>query len=94
MFVLHVEMKVKPGLQQALENIYSAIFSLAIARQEGFCSGNLLRPVEDGGTYRLSIAFDNEASQQKWVATDVHQKVWPQMEGQCINYSVQSYNTV
>jgi heme-degrading monooxygenase HmoA len=94
MFVLHVEMKVKPGLQQTLEDIYLASFNPAITRQEGFRGVHLLRPVEDGNDYRLSIAFENQTSQQKWVATEAQRKLWSQMENQCVNCSVKHYRTV
>jgi heme-degrading monooxygenase HmoA len=94
MFVLHVEIKPKPSSQAALEKTYLETFLPAISRREGFVSVNLLRPVQDGGGYRLSIAFDNMASQQQWVATDVHENVWPQMENQCAAYSVMYYNAV
>ncbi len=94
MFVLHVELKVKPGLQQALEKTYREVFVPAISPQPGFQSANLLRPVEDGADYRLTLAFDNQSQQQTWVATDVHQQVWPQVESQCVGFSAIGYNTV
>lgn len=94
MFVLHVEMKVKPGLQKALEDIYRAIFSPAIVRQNGFRCVDLLRPLDDQGDYRLSIAFEDQASQQNWVATELHQEVWPQIEQQCVSYSVRYFKAV
>jgi heme-degrading monooxygenase HmoA len=95
MFVLHVELKVKPGSQKAVEDAYAATFSPAIAQQEGFRDVNLLRPAENGGDeYRLSIAFADRASQQHWVATDLHDRVWPQIESQCSAYSVKNYYSV
>jgi heme-degrading monooxygenase HmoA len=95
MFILHVELKVRPGSQKALEDTFLGTFSKAISQQHGFQGVELLRPAEDGGgEYRLSIAFDDRASQQQWVATDVHQKVWPQMEGHCLGYSVRNYFAV
>jgi heme-degrading monooxygenase HmoA len=95
MFILHVELKVRPGSQKALEDTFAGTFSPAISQQHGFQGVKLLRPAEDGGgEYRLSIAFDDRASQQQWVATDVHQKVWPQMEGHCLGYSVRNYFAV
>ncbi|MBN9614985.1 MAG: hypothetical protein BGO25_13065 [Acidobacteriales bacterium 59-55] len=94
MFVLHVELKVKTGLQQALENTYREVFVPAISPQPGFQSANLLRPVEDGADYRLTLVFDNQSLQQAWVATDVHQQVWPQVESQCVGFSAIGYNTV
>ena len=50
--------------------------------------------VEDGGEYRLSIAFDDRTAQQQWVATDLHGVVWPQIEGHCLGYSVKNYFAV
>lgn len=94
MFVLHVELKVKPGLQQALEKTYREVFVPAISPQPGFQSANLLRPVEDGADYRLTLAFDDQSLQQAWVATDVHQQIWPQVESQCVGFSAIGYNTV
>ena len=32
--------------------------------------------------------------QRTWVATDLHQQVWPQMESHCADYSVQDYTSV
>jgi heme-degrading monooxygenase HmoA len=94
MFVLHVELKVKPGLQQALEQTYREVFVPAISPQPGFRSADLLRPVEAGVDYRLALAFDDQALQQAWVATDLHQQVWPQMESRCAGFSAIGYNTV
>ena len=94
MFVLHVELQVKPGAQQALEDTFVGTFTPAISQQDGFQGAKLLRPIEDGGEYRLSIAFDDRTAQQQWVATDLHGVVWPQMEGHCLGYSVKNYFAV
>ena len=70
MFLLHVELNVKPGAQNALEDTFAEIFVPAISQQHGFKDVKLLRPAENGGgDYRLSIAFDDQASQRNWVAT-------------------------
>jgi heme-degrading monooxygenase HmoA len=94
MFVLFVDIKLRPGSQQTLEKTYAEIFRPAITGQEGFRGVELLRSNHDGGEYRLSIAFESHALQKKWVATDLHQEVWPQMEGQCADYSVTDYTSV
>lgn len=95
MFVLHVELEVKPGEQKNLEDTFGGPFTAAISQQNGFRAVKLLRPAEDGdGAYRLSIAFDDRPSQQKWVASDLHQTVWPQMESHCLQYSVRNYFAV
>jgi len=98
MFVLFVDMQVKPGVQQGLEKTYAEIFRPAISRQQGFRSVELLRLNKDSngdeGEYRLLIAFVEHALQKKWVASDLHQEVWPQIEGFCAKYSVKDYTSV
>jgi hypothetical protein len=63
MFVLFVEMKLKPGAQA-------------------------------GGDWRLSIAFESHDLQKKWVALDLHQVVWPQMQNYFADFSVNDYTSV
>lgn len=94
MFVLHIELKAKPKQQQALEKTYLERFLPAISSQKGFNVAQLLRSNDDDTNYRLSLAFDRQESQQKWVATDLHQEVWPIVVGQCTEFSVQGYSSV
>jgi heme-degrading monooxygenase HmoA len=94
MFVLNVELKVKSGQHQALEKTYLESFRPAISAQEGFIAAQLLRPNDNDGDYHLSLTFDQQASQKKWVATDLHQQVWSVVEGLCTEYSVKAYSPV
>jgi heme-degrading monooxygenase HmoA len=94
MFVLHIEVRVKPGLKQSLEKTYLEKFRPAISAQEGFNAVTLLNSKEDDAKYRLCLTFDQQESQQKWVATDLHQEVWPAIADQCVEFSVQGYSTV
>jgi heme-degrading monooxygenase HmoA len=90
MFVIHVGMAVRAGHEQPLEKDYSGSFKEAISAQEGFSGVSLLRP-NDGGEYLLSIVFENQALQQKWVATELHGQVWPMMENHLAGYTVKTY---
>ena len=94
MFVLYVDMQLKPGSQQVLEKTYVEVFRPAISRQEGFRGVELLHSNHDGGEYRLSISFESHALQKRWVALDLHQEVWPQMESHFADYSVNDYTAV
>jgi heme-degrading monooxygenase HmoA len=94
MFVLHIELKVKSGSQSALERIFADRFYPAISAQEGFTAAQLLRSNDTDSCYRLCLTFDCQASQRKWVATDLHQKVWPLVETLCENYTVAGYTAV
>ncbi|MGA8182120.1 MAG: antibiotic biosynthesis monooxygenase [Terriglobia bacterium] len=89
-----MELQVKPGAEQGLEETYNETFRPAILQQEGFLSVSLLRPREESQNYLLSIVFNDQVWQQKWVATDLHQRVWSQMESHCVSYAVRSYDPV
>lgn len=87
-------MEVRPESAQALENLYRETFRPTISRQDGFAAVRLLRPREPGDAYVLSIAFDDEPLQQRWVASEEHQRLWPRMEAYCAGYAVKLYDPV
>jgi heme-degrading monooxygenase HmoA len=93
MFVLHVKIKMKAGQAAAAEKVFAGPFKAAITAQPGFRDVQFLRPGDDGD-YVLSIAFENQPLQQQWVATDIHGKVWSQMEENFDGYAVNTFNTV
>ena len=93
MFVLQVAIKVKAGQSNAAEQMFSGPFKAAISAQDGFRSVQLLRPIQ-GGEYLLSIAFENQSLQQKWVATELHQQVWSRMEEHFEACSITTYTEV
>jgi heme-degrading monooxygenase HmoA len=95
MFILHVDLSVKPGMTKALESTYRDVFVPAISKQAGFSEAKLLRAISsEAHSHRLVIAFDREESQKKWVATDLHQEVWPKMDANMSQFSVHNYETV
>jgi heme-degrading monooxygenase HmoA len=93
MFVLHVRIRVKPGAASAAEEIFADPFKTAITTQPGFCDVELLRPIQ-GDEYVLSIAFENQAFQQQWVATELHGRVWAKMEAHFDSFTLASFTAV
>lgn len=93
MFVLHVSIRMKAGQGPAAEAVFNGPFKAAISAQDGFRAVSLLRP-DDGGDYVLSIAFENQPLQQKWVATDLHGQVWRQMEEHFEGYGLRTFTAV
>ena len=93
MFVLHVTIKVKSGQEDAARGVFAGPFKAAITAQPGFKDVRFLKPL-DGGEYVLAIAFESQALQQKWVATDLHTQVWSQMEANFEGYAVKTYETI
>jgi heme-degrading monooxygenase HmoA len=94
MFVLFVDMKLKPGAQEGLEKTYTDTFRPAISKQEGFRDVELLRPNKAGGDWRLRIAFESRDLQKKWVKMDLHQVVWPELQTYFADFSVNDYTSV
>jgi heme-degrading monooxygenase HmoA len=94
MYLLNVDLNVKPGSESSLEKIFRAVFIPAISMQEGFERAALLRSTVSGSDYRLVIGFASQPLQQKWVAAPLHQEVWPQMESHFNSYNVLTYSLV
>jgi heme-degrading monooxygenase HmoA len=92
MFILHVDIVLKPNTRENLFRIYRDKFMPAISVQPGYVSAMLLRPVEKGEfDNRLVIEFESHEKQQAWVATDLHQQVWPEMEVSIREYAVHRF---
>jgi heme-degrading monooxygenase HmoA len=91
--VLHVAIKIKPGREEAAQSVFAGPFKAAISAQPGFKNVQFLKPRE-GGDHVLAIAFESQALQQKWVATDLHTQVWSQMEANFEGYTVKPYDTI
>jgi len=94
MYAVHVEMKIKSGEEAALVKTFHEFFRPAISRQEGFKGVSLLKPFDGKGDYRLTIDFESRELQQKWVAKDLHQDVWPRMESHAASCVIGYYNSV
>jgi heme-degrading monooxygenase HmoA len=94
MFILHVDCVLRPNSRGSILRTYRDRFVPAISVQPGYVDTMLLRAVEEGGAdYRLVIAFESHEKQQAWVATDVHQRVWPEMEGNMREFTVRAFET-
>ena len=79
---LHVDLDVDSMLEQQLLGAFRDTFSPAIRKQPGFVDVRLLkrRSQEAGLNYRLLISFESEEQRKQWVASDLHQQVWPAIE--------------
>ena len=93
MFVLHVDLT-RSDSNRALENTYKEIFRPAISAQPGFDHVLLLQSSADQNGFRLVIAFEDQPSQKGWVATKLHDEVWPRMEENCSSYKVETFQAV
>jgi heme-degrading monooxygenase HmoA len=82
MSILLVELEVRSGEGDGLASSFQSVFAPAIATQPGFQAVRLLRPVASSRWF-LEIEFVDEPHRLAWVATELHGRVWPQLEAHC-----------
>ncbi len=85
--MLHCDLFVNPAKEKEMLTVWHNTFKKAISAQPGFVSVSLLKLRKEnqgkapaGASYRLTISFKTEEERLTWVATDLHQKAWGQME--------------
>ena len=65
MFILHVDLSVRPGMTKALEGTYRDVFVAAISKHAGFSESKLLRAISsEAHSHRLVIALESEELQK------------------------------
>ncbi len=96
-----MDLEVDPAKEQRMLHIFHTQFAPAASQQPGFIDGKMLklrRTVQGsapaGANYRFVLTFQSEEQRQKWVATPVHQKLWPTIEETLSskNYTVLLYD--
>jgi heme-degrading monooxygenase HmoA len=85
--VLYVDMEVDPKKEKEMLRHFDTVFKPAAAKQPGYMDVKLLKlrstlmgKAPARMNYRFVLAYQSEELRQKWIATDVHQKVWPPIE--------------
>ncbi len=84
---LHVDLSVDPAKEQEMLRLFETSFRPAASKQPGFIDLKLLKlrsalmgKAPQGMNYRFDLTFASEELRQKWVASDIHNKLWPMME--------------
>lgn len=84
---LHVDLSVDPAKEQEMLKHFRTVFVPAASKQPGFIDVKMIKlrsalmgKAPDGVNYRFVLNFKSEELRQKWVASAIHQKVWPPME--------------
>jgi heme-degrading monooxygenase HmoA len=84
---LHLDMSVDPAKEKEMVKNFETIFRPAASKQPGYIDVKILKlrstlqgKAPAGVMYRFALTFQSEELRQKWVKTDVHQKVWPTIE--------------
>jgi len=84
---LHLDLSVDPAKEKEMLHNFETIFRPAAAKQPGYIDVKMLKlrstlkgKAPAGINYRFNLTYKSEELRQKWIATDVHQKVWPTIE--------------
>jgi heme-degrading monooxygenase HmoA len=95
---LHVDMSVDPAKEKDLKKNFKETFKPAMSKHPGFLHVYMLKLREakagkapEGANYRLVINFKSEEDRLDWVKSDIHQRVWPTIEG---TFKVKSYTAI
>ena len=100
---LHVDLTVPAAREKEMLRHFHTVFKPAASRMKGYISVDLLKlrsalagSAPASANYRFVLLYENEELRQKWVASDVHQEVWPPMEKMLAhtNYNVLLYDHV
>jgi len=94
---LHVDLSVDPAKEKEMLKNFETTFRPAASKQQGYIDVKMLKlrsavqgKAPAGVNYRFALTFQSEELRQKWVASDIHQKVWPTIENTLTtkNYTV------
>ena len=84
---LHVDLSVDPAKEAQMLKNFETIFRPAAVKHPGYIDvkmvklrSTLMGKAPAGVNYRFVLTFQSEELRQKWIASDVHQKVWPTVE--------------
>jgi hypothetical protein len=85
--LLEVDLSVDPARETEMLSNFHKIFKPAALKYPGYIDLKLLKlrsalqgGAPEGVNYRFSLTYQSEEMRQKWVASDVHKKVWPTLE--------------
>jgi hypothetical protein len=92
--VLYCDLAVDPGREQEMLDHFHREFLPAAEQFDGFIDLKMvkLRRVIQGEpgpppevNYRFQLTYESEDKRQRWIASDVHGRVWPLIENTVMN---------
>jgi len=95
--VLYVDMQVDPSKEKEMLKNYHTVFKPAAIKFPGYVDLKIVKlrsalqgAAPAGMNYRFQLTYQSEEMRQKWVASAIHQKVWPSIENTLVskNYTV------
>ena len=85
---IHVDLNVDPAKEKQMLDHFEKDFKPAAARFQGYIDVKVIKlrkafagKAPAGLNYRFVLQYQSEELRQKWIASDIHQKVWGMIEG-------------
>ena len=92
--VLYCDLAIDPSREQEMLRNYHNTFKPAAEKFPGYIDLKMLklRTAIQGSAppsinYRFQLTYESEEARQKWIHSDIHQKVWPTIENTLSNKS-------
>jgi antibiotic biosynthesis monooxygenase (ABM) superfamily enzyme len=101
--VLHVDLAVDSAREQEMLRNFRTVFKPAAIKFPGYIDVKILKlrqalagSAPAGVNYRFQLTYESEELRQKWIASDVHKKVWPTIENtlRSKDYTVLLFDTM
>ncbi len=96
--VLYCDLSVDASREQEMLKNFHTIFKPAAEKFPGYIDVKLLKlrivytgSAPAGINYRFQLTYESEEMRQKWIHSDVHQRVWPTVEN---TLSTKNYSTL
>ena len=84
---LHVDLSVLPAKEKEMLQHFHNVFKPAASKMKGYINVDIVKlrsaltgSAPQGVNYRFVLLYESEELRQKWIASDVHQQVWPPIE--------------
>lgn len=84
---LEVDLAVDPAKEKEMLHNFETIFHPAAVKHPGYIDVKMLKlrsaisgKAPAGLNYRFVLVYESEELRQKWIASDVHKRVWPTIE--------------
>ena len=90
--VLNCDLAIEPAREQDMLHHFHNTFKPAAEKFPGYIDVKILKlrtayqgSIATGINYRFQLTYESEELRQKWIKSDVHQKVWPPIENMLKN---------
>jgi len=75
----HVAFHLRPGKAEEFVSFFGSAYAPAMARQDGFCAAELLRP-EEPDTLVMVLRFESLEAAQAWRESAAHKELSPTLK--------------